>query len=114
MIHDIIRNSFDQPDIYMSVDVETAMLGLRKYMFANVYTNPKAKGEEAKAQQLLERLYDYYNQHITQMSEEYIHLIEKTDEPKEKVVCDYIAGMTDQYAISVYEELCIPSSWKVY
>ncbi len=114
LIHDIIRNSFDQPDIYMSADVEAAMLGLRKYMFANVYTNPKAKGEETKAQQLLERLYDYYNQHIAQMSEEYIYLIEKTDEPKEKVVCDYIAGMTDQYAISVYEELCIPSSWKVY
>lgn len=114
LIHDIIRNSFDRDDIIMSKDIEAAMMGLRRYMFDHVYTNPKAKGEESKAQELLARLYEYYCTHPDRMSEEYVQLITAAGEPKEKVVCDYIAGMTDQFAISLYEDLCIPSSWKVY
>lgn len=114
MIHDIIAGSEEKDDIAMSAHIEEAMIGLRKYMFASVYTNPKAKGEETKAQHLLETLYDYFMKNISGMSEEYIRLIEVLGEPKEKVVCDYIAGMTDQFAIDTYEKLCIPSSWKVY
>lgn len=114
MIHDIILNSFEKEDIIMSPDIETAMIGLRKYMFANVYTNPKAKGEEAKAQNLLEALYDYYMKHPESMSDEYINMINNEGESKERVVCDYISGMTDQFAIAVYEEMSIPSAWKIF
>lgn len=114
MIHNIIRNSYEKNHIIMSPEIEEAMLGLRKYMFANVYTNPKAKSEETKAQKLLKTLYEYYLDNLKKMPDEFIHLIEADLEPKEKMVCDYIAGMTDQYAIFTYEALCIPSSWKVY
>jgi len=114
MIYDIIKNSYERDDIIMSSDVEEAMIGLRKYMFANVYTNPKAKSEETKAQKLLKTLYEYYLDNFEEMPSESVHLIEACSEAKEKVVCDYISGMTDQYAISTYEVLCIPSSWKIY
>ncbi len=114
MVHNIIKNSYGQNQIVMSGEVEDAMIGLRRYMFDHVYTNPKAKGEEAKAQNLLKTLYEYYMQQPDKMSEEYRQLILTAGEPKPRVVCDYIAGMTDQYAIAIYEELCIPSAWKIY
>lgn len=114
MIHDIIINSYEQDNIIMSTDIEAAMVGLRKYMFDHVYTNPKAKGEESKAQNLLRVLFDYYMRHPEKMSHEFRMLINEFNQPKEMVVCDYIAGMTDQYAVHCYEELCIPSSWKIY
>ena len=114
LVHDVIINSAGKNNIIMSPHIEEAMLGLRKYMFDHVYTNPKAKGEEKKAQHLLAVLYDYYVKHPHEMSEEFVRLIESAGEPIEKVACDYIAGMTDQFAISKYEELCVPSSWKIY
>ena len=52
--------------------------------------------------------------HPEKMSPEYVNFISSDEEPKERIVCDYISGMTDQFAISTYEDLCIPSSWKVY
>jgi len=114
MIHDIIIHSFSVDGIYMSPNIENAMIGLRKYMFANVYTSSKAKLEEQKAQNLLEALYAYYLKHPEKMSQEYINLIRFKDEPEAKVVCDYISGMTDQFAISTYEDLCIPNVWKIF
>ena len=114
MIKDMIHNSYGTDQIRMSKDIEEAMMGLRRYMFDHVYTNSKAKSEEAKAEALLHVLYDYYLKSPQKMSSEYQRLILDMDEPKEKVVCDYISGMTDQYAIQVYEDLCIPKAWKIY
>ncbi len=114
LIHDIILHSDGKNDIVMSPHIEKAMLGLRKYMFDNVYTNSKAKGEEIKAQNLLEALYAYYMKHPEEMSAEYTEMIQSQGETKERVVCDYISGMTDQYAISVYKDLSIPSAWQIY
>ena len=75
LIHDVIDNSMDQPDILMSSHVEEAMLGMRRYMFDHVYTNPKAKNQETKAQNLLRELYEYYMKYTEQMPEEYRRLI---------------------------------------
>ncbi len=112
MIHDIIFNSLDKPCIAMSENVETAMLGLRQWMFDNVYTNPAAKGEEDKAQQVLAMLYEYYMDHPELLTEEFEYLLNECGEPKARVVCDYIAGMTDNYAIDKFVELFIPKAWK--
>ena len=60
MIYDIVNNSLDEPDIIMSVRIESAMKGLREFMFKNVYSNPVAKGEEIKAKRMLTQLYNYY------------------------------------------------------
>lgn len=112
MIYDIVNNSLDEPDIIMSVRIESAMKGLREFMFKNVYSNPVAKGEEIKAKRMLIQLYNYYLYHIEEMPEEYIWLINVRKERPERVVCDYIAGMTDQYSVRKFEELFVPSFWK--
>lgn len=113
MIHDIIQNSMDKPDIVMSKDVETAMKCLRMWMFEHVYKSPQAIREEHKAQQLIVRLYEYYMKHIDQLPEEYLTMMDNWLENKERVVCDYIAGMTDHYAIDKFEELFVPRAWNV-
>lgn len=112
MIYDIVNNSLDEADIIMSVRIESAMKGLREFMFKNVYSNPVAKGEEIKAKRMLTQLYNYYLYHIEEMPEEYIWLINVRKERPERVVCDYIAGMTDQYSVRKFEELFVPSFWK--
>lgn len=114
LIHDIVIQSEDKNDISMSPEIEKAMLDLRKFMFASVYSNPKAKSQEKKAENVLIQLFEHYKDHIELLPEEYIHLIDKKGESLERVVCDYIAGMTDRYAVAKYKELVIPSSWSIY
>ena len=113
MIHDIINNSMDKPSIFMSPDVERAMRGLREWMFEHVYRNPAAKGEEGRAQQLIVTLYEYYLKHVDELPEEYLAMMELRGERRERVVCDYIAGMSDGYAIDRFEELFVPKAWKI-
>lgn len=110
MIHDIITNSMDQPDIIMSNRISEAMTGLRSFMFENVYSNPVAKGQEKKAKSMLKSLYEYYIDNISALPEEFQMLI-SNNEKKERVVCDYIAGMTDQYSVDKFKELFIPTFW---
>ena len=112
MVHDIILNSLDRPEIVMSQDVLDTMVSLRQWMFENVYKNPAAKAEEGKAQQLIVRLYEYYMEHVDRLPEEYFIMIEKNHETRERVVCDYIAGMSDRFAIDLFEELFVPKAWK--
>ena len=110
LIHDVIRNSMDQPVISMSKEVGEAMADLRKYMFENVYSNPQAKGEEMKAIQMVERLYFYYEDRIDLLPEQYLQRLDMGD-TEEQVVCDYIAGMTDTYAVKTFEDIFVPKSW---
>lgn len=114
LIHDIIRNSTGTDTVVMTEPVEKAMTGLRGYMFRSVYTNPTAKGQESKAEQLVESLFRYYMEHQGQLPEEYQNLICERGEEKHRVVCDYVAGMTDRYAIATYKEITIPNAWDVY
>ena len=114
IIHDIIRESRDCTDIRMSKGMAEAMRGLRKYMFENVYTNPAAKGEESKAEGMVEQLYEYYRKNTGKLPEEYRVLIEERGEEAERVVCDYIAGMTDRYAAMKFREIVIPRAWGIY
>ena len=113
MIHDIISNSMDKPSIFMSPNVEQAMRGMREWMFEHVYRNPAAKGEEGRAQQLIVTLYEYYLKHVDELPEEFRMMMETRGEKKERVVCDYIAGMSDGYAIDRFEELFVPKAWKI-
>ena len=110
-IHDIVSASSGKNDICMSPQVEEAMRELRRFMFLSVYENNEVKKEEAKAVRLVETLYQYFMDYPMRMSQEFIHLIEEKGEPTERVVCDYIASMTDRFAIAKYNELFIPDSW---
>ena len=77
-------------------------------MFENVYTNPKAKGEERKAENILKELFHYYMDHPELVVQEYIERMWQSGETQERSVCDYIAGMTDQYAIAKFQEFFVP------
>lgn len=111
LIHDVITNSMDQPSIRMSDEIGEAMAELRKYMFVNVYQNPQAKGEETKAIQMVEKLYFYYEDRINLLPEHNRKRIELGD-TEEQAVCDYIAGMTDTYAVKKFEDIFVPKAWK--
>ena len=111
LVHDIIAQSMGKSEICMSEPVENAMHALRRFMFTNVYTNPIAKGEEVKARNMLEGLFYYYMEHPEELSDEFRTMLESGRDPLERVVCDYISGMTDQYAIYKFEEYFVPKSW---
>ena len=113
MVHDVIINSMDRPEICMSGPVDKAMHDLRSFMFENVYLNPKAKGEEDKAVHMIEQLFDYYVRYPELLPEQYLESISEPDNCLERVVCDYIAGMTDSYAVKKFEEFFVPESWKI-
>lgn len=81
-------------------------------MFENVYRNSMAKGEEERAKDLLNRLFYYYNKHIDCLPKQYLLMLEQGEE-RERVVCDYIAGMTDRYAIAKFEEYFMPKAWQI-
>jgi dGTPase len=114
LIHDVVRNSEGKDDIVMSDIVSNAIMELRKFMFTHVYTNPKAKGQEKKAEHLLEQLYEYYCKYPQQMPAEYQMFIAEGKWSKERAVCDYIGGMTDRYSISKYKDIMIPSVWNIF
>ena len=113
MIHNVIINSMDQPEIRMSPEVEQATMALRAFMFENVYKNPVAKGEEEKAINMVTNLYEYYRRHIQLLPDQFLEMLEEEGGTPERIVCDYIAGMTDTYAIKKFEEYFIPESWKI-
>ena len=112
MIHDLILNSLEKPQVTMSPGMEEAMQGLRAWMFAHVYTNPVAKAEDGRVAKLITSLYDYYYIHIKELPPEYQRLMDR-GQKRERVVCDYIAGMSDIYAIDTFERLFVPKAWKV-
>ncbi|MBO4395028.1 MAG: deoxyguanosinetriphosphate triphosphohydrolase [Eubacterium sp.] len=114
LIHDLIKNSRDTGEIGFSDEISECFGDLRRFMFDNVYVNSIAKKEEGKAQQLIEHLYNYYNGNTEQLPAEYLAMIREGSEEKERVICDFIAGMTDNYAVTTYRRLTIPQMWSVY
>ncbi len=108
---DVITASLDKPEIAQSPPVCDAMQILRSFMFDFVYRNPVAKGEEGKAQEMLRRLFVYYRDDPDRLPADFQNI--RAREGVERAVCDYIAGMTDQYAVDKYQEAFIPMSWSV-
>ncbi len=111
IIHSIVSSSMGKAHIEMTEECEMALKELRKFMFEDLYTNPIAKSEESKAEHVIEMLYAEYVNDISKLPREYISYIDN-GENKETVVCDYIAGMTDNYAVSKAKELFLPRSWE--
>ncbi len=112
LVHDIVKNSDKRGDICMSAEVEKAMFALRQYLFQSVYNNPLAKGEERKVNHMIGQLYEYYLSHIDSMPDEFQNLIQEGD-GEQRVVCDFIACMSDRYAVNLYKEIMIPKSWSL-
>ena len=111
LVWDMIQTSRETGAIYLSADVEQALDELRTFMFENVYRNPVAKGEETKAKAMLKKMFEYYVNHPEALPEDFHP--QMSFDGMERTVCDYIAGMTDHYAIDKYTEIFIPAGWNV-
>lgn len=110
LVLDVIEHSAEG-EIKMSPDMSDAFEEFHEYMFDAVYRNPKAKGEESKVKNLLGGIWDFYVEHPEMLPKEYM-LIAYTD-GVERAVCDYISGMTDDFAVQQYSDIYIPEAWHV-
>lgn len=107
MVRNVVENSVDT--IEFSPDIQQPFDELHAFMFDKVYTNPVCKGEETKAMDVIIRLYDYLLEKPEKIPEAYHYIIEQ--EGVHQAACDYIAGMSDRYLVSVYKNIFIPDSW---
>ncbi len=82
---------------------------LRSFLFENVYGSAKARCEDEKSMHVVKMLYKYYDAHSERLPDEYQAIMKRFD--KERAVCDFISGLSDQYAIDLFTELYIPKSW---
>ncbi len=110
LVSSLIENSVDRNEISMGKDVAEAMHELRAFLFDHVYRNSIAKAEEDKAKSLLISLFEYYVEHPEQMPDAYLRNLER--DGARRCACDFVAGMTDRYAIRTYESLFIPEVWR--
>ena len=111
LVWDMIQTSREAGAIYLSPKVDKALDDLRTFMFENVYRNPVAKGEESKAKVMLKKMFEYYMGHPEVLPEDFHP--QMSFDGMERTVCDYIAGMTDHYAVDKYTEIFIPTGWNV-
>ncbi len=109
LVNSIVTSSID--DIIMDAETEKYYNLLHTFLFDAVYKNPVAKSEETKVFGLVEGIYNYYIKNINKLPDEFINICQA--EGDSRAVADYIAGMTDHYAISVYSDIYIPKAWKI-
>jgi dGTPase len=107
LVNSVVNNSKD--DIILGDDCDEAFWTLHSFMFEKVYTNPKCKSEETRAIEMVKWLYEYFLARPDEMPSEYKTILE--NDGVERAACDYIAGMTDRYAVQTFKNLFIPRSW---
>lgn len=107
MVLNVIENSENK--ILMSDEYWQLFNELHRFMFVAVYKNPVCKSEETKAVAMLEKLYDFYSKNPEKMPEEFLSIA--SDEGVERAVCDYIAGMSDNYSVKIFNQLFVPMFW---
>ena len=111
LVCDAIATSREAGEIQLSPQVDKALADLRAFMFERVYRNPVAKGEEVKAKDMLRRMYEYYYNHPEAIPDDFQPQL--SFDGMERTICDYIAGMTDNYAVDKFTELFIPAGWHI-
>ncbi len=111
LVCDAIATSREAGAVVLSPEMDKALKDLRSFMFERVYRNPVAKGEETKAKDMLKRLYEHYFHNPHQLPEDFQP--QMSFDGLERTVCDYIAGMTDNYAVDKFSEIFIPMGWQV-
>ena len=109
MVSDMIRYGLEQQDIGMYDEVHEAMMQLRTFLFESVYG--RANGDTDKVTHLITALFDYFLAHIEELPQDY--QVNRERDGDRRIVCDYIAGMTDRFAVAKYTELFIPKSWNI-
>ncbi len=111
LVTNMVTHTLESGTLGMDEAVEKSMQALRSFMFERVYKNPVAKGEEAKARHILQELYTFYVKHPEKLPPDFRPQLDFGG--IEQTVCDYIAGMTDKYAMYKYDEIFIPTAWQV-
>ncbi|WP_138159272.1 deoxyguanosinetriphosphate triphosphohydrolase [Peptoniphilus catoniae] len=111
MIRSLVNKSYHKDYIKMEPEIEKATLQLRKFMFENVYLNKVVKSENEKIEHLITTLFNYYKKDISRIPKENLKIYDKIEHTEEDIICDYIAGMTDIFAVKLYEDLFIPVGW---
>ncbi|MDD6012630.1 MAG: deoxyguanosinetriphosphate triphosphohydrolase [Oscillospiraceae bacterium] len=102
-----VQNTVDE--VCLGREVQGAFDILHEFMFDRVYTNPVCKSEEGKAIDMIQRLYEFFCSHPDELPNEYIAIAWKDGAARAAV--DYIAGMTDSYALKIYTDYFIPRGW---
>ena len=108
LVGSVIESSSET--IEMDPKIYEIFLQLQRFLFQTVYTNPMAKGEENKAENVVKSLYAYFTAHQEKLPSEYRAVWEQ--EGAHRAVCDYISGMSDRFAIHLYTDLFVPESWQ--
>ncbi len=114
LVTDTIHNSLklmqnpQTAQIKPSPEVEQALLGLRQFMFDNIYRGPVCQAERSRAMFIIEHLFHYYKKHPHKMSEVYQKIA--AEESLERAVVDYISGMSDAFCVAIFEDIYIPKS----
>jgi dGTPase len=111
LVTDMICTSREAGTVCLTPEVEKALKDLRSFMFENVYRSPVAKGQESKAKDMLCRLFEYYYKNPQELPEDFHP--QMSFDGMERTVCDYVAGMTDNYAVDKFTEIFIPVGWNV-
>lgn len=111
LVWDVVVASYGRDDVVMSGEVLEAANALREFMFQNVYLSGPAKTEDEKAKDVLRALLEHFEAHAEQMPGEYLRVVEA--EGVRRAVADYVAGMTDRYALDMYTSLFIPRAWQL-
>ena len=111
LVSDVIMTSREAGEICLSPNVEEALKDLRSFMFERVYRNPVAKGEERKAKDMLGRLFEHYYRNPQDLPADFQP--QMSFDGLERTVCDYIAGMTDNYAVDKFTQIFVPAGWQI-
>ena len=98
-----------EDDIVLDDKTNKVFEQLNEFMFSHVYTNPICKSEEVKVYDMIGRMFSYIVSHEDILPDDFEKI--KEEEGIDTAVKDYIAGMTDRYAVSVYEKFFVPKSW---
>ncbi|MDY3118891.1 MAG: deoxyguanosinetriphosphate triphosphohydrolase [Peptoniphilus sp.] len=111
LVNSLIVSSEDLDEITMDPEIYGAMMDLRAFMFDRVYYNPTVKSEDGKVERLIRDLYTYFMENRRAIPEEHLVFSKAHAMTDEDMVTDYIAGMTDRFAINLWKELYVPKDW---
>ena len=109
LVLDILQTSSGKNHVEMSSEISSEFEKLRQFLFDNLYHDSAAKAEEGKAEGVIERLYYHYLKHVSELPPEFTKYIDE-DGP-DRIAADYIACMTDRYAVRDYTRLFVPADW---
>ena len=109
LVLDILQTSSGKNHVEMSGEISSEFEKLRQFLFDNLYHDSAAKAEEGKAEGVIERLYYHYLKHVSELPPEFTKYIDE-DGPN-RIAADYIACMTDRYAVRDYTRLFVPADW---